>query len=141
MANKAYAEEWLQKAYHDLTGARLLFEADHYMDTTAYVLHQALEKTLKSIYAYSNQPQRKTHNLVELYELLPSELELEDEEVYLLSVATTYQTKQRYPTMPKSPPSKKEIEEILIFSEKFFEQVKDLLGIIVIEEEKEIGEK
>ena len=59
MANKVYAIEWLQKALHDLTGARILYESDHYTDTTAYVLHQALEKTLKSTYAYHNESQRR----------------------------------------------------------------------------------
>ena len=45
MANKVYASEWLQKAQHDLKGAKILYASDHYTDTIAYVLHQALEKT------------------------------------------------------------------------------------------------
>ncbi len=129
MANKVYAAEWLQKALHDLTGAKILYESDHYTDTTAYVLHQAIEKTLKSTYAYNNEAQRKTHNLVELYELMTVKIDLEDEEVYLLSIATTYQTKQRYPVVPKVLPSKKEIEEVLYFSEKLFERVISMLEI------------
>ena len=48
-------------------------------------------------------------------------IDLDDEEVYLLSIATTYQTKQRYPVVPKVLPSKQEIEEILCFSEKLFQ--------------------
>jgi len=133
MANKVYAAEWLQKALHDLTGAKILYESDHYTDTTAYVLHQAIEKTLKSIYAYNNEAQRKTHNLVELYELMTVKIDLDDEEVYLLSIATTYQTKQRYPVVPKVLPSKQEIEEILCFSEKLFKRVSGMLEIDAIE--------
>lgn len=129
MANKAYAIEWLQKALHDFTGARILYESDHYTDTTAYVLHQALEKTLKSTYAYHNESQRKTHNLVELYELMTVKIDLDDEEVFLLSIATTYQTKQRYPVVPKALPSKEEIAEILHFSEKLFKRISNALGI------------
>jgi HEPN domain-containing protein len=133
MANKVYATEWLQKAQHDLTGARILYEADHYTDTIAYVLHQAIEKTLKSTYAYNNEAQRRTHNLVELYELIPANIDLTDEEVYLLSIATTYQAKQRYPVVPKVLPSLKEIEEILCFSEKLFERIVGILEIDTIE--------
>ncbi len=55
MANKPYAIEWLAKSYHDLEGAKLLLNADHYTDTISYVLHQSLEKTLKSILAYENK--------------------------------------------------------------------------------------
>jgi HEPN domain-containing protein len=133
MANKLYAAEWLQKALHDLVGARILYEADHYTDTTAYVLHQAIEKTLKSIYAYNNEAQRRTHNLLELYELMPVSIDLADEEIYLLSIATTYQAKQRYPVAPKVLPSPEEIEKILCFSEKLFERVAGMLEIDVTE--------
>jgi HEPN domain-containing protein len=133
MANKVYAAEWLQKALHDLTGAKMLYEAGHYTDTIAYILHQAIEKTLKSTYAYNNEAQRRTHNLVELYELMPIDIDLADEEVYLLSIATTYQAKQRYPVTPKALPSQKEIEEVLCFSEKLFERVVGILEIDTIE--------
>ena len=91
MVNKVYAAEWLQKALHDLTGAKIL------------------------------------------YELMTVKIDLDDEEVYLLSIATTYQTKQRYPVVPKVLPSKQEIEEILCFSEKLFERVCSMLEIDAIE--------
>ena len=96
-------------------------------------MHQAIEKTLKSTYAYNNEAQRRTHNLVELYELIPIDIDLADEEVYLLSIATTYQAKQRYPVTPKALPSQKEIEEVLCFSEKLFERVVGILEIDTIE--------
>ena len=129
MANKTYALEWMQKSLHDLSGARLLYESDHYTDTTSYVWHQSLEKMLKAISAYCNEPQRKTHNLVELYELLAIDLDLGDDEVFMLSIATTYQTKQRYPVTQKILPSKKEIGDILDFTEKLFSQISDKLQI------------
>ena len=129
MANKTYAIEWLEKSYHDLEGAKLLLNANHYTDTISYVLHQSLEKTLKSILAYENKPIVKTHNLVELYELLSHKILLEDDKVYLLSIATTYQTKQRYPVVHKKQPPKREIEEILYFAEEFFQDVLKTLEI------------
>ncbi len=133
MVNKKYACEWLSKALHDLEGARLLYEADHYTDTIAYVVHQSLEKTLKAIWAYQNQAIRKTHNLVELYELLPLPINLKENEIFLLSIATTYQTQQRYPVVHKKLPSKEEIKDILDFSEKLFNDVLQRLNIDLLD--------
>jgi len=59
MANKVYAAEWLQKALHDLTGAKILYESDHYTDTTAYVLHQAIEKHLNQPMHTTTKPKEK----------------------------------------------------------------------------------
>ncbi len=129
MANRSYAIEWLEKSLHDLEGAKLLFDADHYTDTISYVLHQSLEKTLKSILAYENKPIVKTHNLVELYELLSYKIFLDDDKIYLLSIATTYQTKQRYPVVHKKQPPKHEIQEILSFSDQLFREVLRKLDI------------
>lgn len=123
MVNKKYACEWMQKARHDLEGARLLYEADHYTDTIAYILHQSLEKILKAITAYQNEPIRKTHNLLELYELLTIEIDLDENEIFLLSIATTYQTKQRYPVVHKKLPACEEIKIILDFTEKLFDDI------------------
>jgi len=123
MANKPYAIEWLVKAYHDLQGAKLLVEAGHYTDTISYVLHQSLEKILKSMLAYDNKPIIKTHNLVELYELLSDRFDIEDDKVFLLSIATTYQTKQRYPVVQRKLPSEDEIKEVLYFTEVLFQHV------------------
>ena len=68
--NKPSAKEWIKHSYHDLDGAKLLLKADHFTDTISYVIHQSLEKSLKSILAFYNKPIKKTHNLIELYELV-----------------------------------------------------------------------
>ena len=70
MANKTYATEWLQKAYHDLDSANVLFVSGHYTDTIGYIYHQSIEKIYKSIIAFQNEPIVKTHNLVELNEIV-----------------------------------------------------------------------
>jgi len=123
MANKTYAIEWLVKSRHDLEGAKLLCSSNHYTDTIGYVLHQSLEKMLKSILAYENKSILKTHNLVELYELLSDHISLDEEKIYLLSIATTYQTHQRYPVVQKKLPDAEEILQVLEFSQELFENV------------------
>ena len=73
--------------------------------------------------AYDNKPIIKTHNLVELYELLSDRFDIEDDKVFLLSIATTYQTKQRYPVVQRKLPSEDEIKEVLYFTEVLFQHV------------------
>lgn len=129
MANKTYATEWLEKAYHDLDSAMILFNAGHYTDTIGYILHQSIEKIFKSLLAYENKPILKTHNLVELHELLTEHMELPEDEIILLGIATTYNTQQRYPTPHKRLPPREEIARILALSQKLLDRVCRLLDI------------
>ena len=129
MANKTYATEWLEKAYHDLDSAMILFNAGHYTDTIGYILHQSIEKIFKSLLAYENKPILKTHNLVELHELLTEYMELPEDEIILLGIATTYNTQQRYPTLHKRLPPREEIARILALSQKLLDRVCRLLDI------------
>ncbi len=129
MPNKQSAKEWLIKSYHDLNGAIILFKADHYTDTIGFILQQSLEKLLKSILAYENQKIKKSHNLVELYEMVSNRFSLEEEDIRLLSIATTYGTRVRYPTPHKKMPSKDEIKNILDFTVSLFDKVCQILYI------------
>jgi len=70
MPNKTYAKQWLTKAYHDLSSARILFDACHFTDSIACDLQQSIEKCLKYFLAYENKRLKKTHNLIELSELV-----------------------------------------------------------------------
>lgn len=127
MSNKPHAIEWVEKAYHDLDSAKILFNAGHFTDTIGYILHQSIEKLFKSYLAYDNIPIVKTHNLVELNELLT--LDLNEDDIQLLAIATTYHTKQRYPSPHKKLPSKEEIKQILELTEHLFNHVCNQLNI------------
>lgn len=129
MANKTHAKEWLEKAYHDLDSANVLFVSGHYTDTIGYLYHQAIEKLYKSIIAFKNNPIEKTHNLVELNEILDEYFELNEDEIMILAIATTYHTKQRYPSIHKHLPSKEEIKQVKEFSLYLFNKVCDILKI------------
>lgn len=128
--NKTASIEWLTHAYHDLDGAMLLFKANHYTDTTSYVLQQAIEKMLKAILAAQNKPIKKIHNLLEVYDLVMSDsFTLDEDDLMYLSIATAYYIKQKYPTPHKRLPSKEEIEEIIQFSNRIFNRICILLDI------------
>ena len=129
MPNKQSAKEWLEKSYHDLNGVIILFEAKHYTDTIGYVLQQSLEKLLKSILAYDNKKIKKSHNLIEIYEMVNYRLYLDEDDIRFLAIATTYNTKLRYPTPHKKTPSREEIKEVLDFTEKLFNDVCQILDI------------
>lgn len=129
MPNKKSAEEWLEKSYHDLKGALILYEANHYTDTIGYITQQSLEKMLKSILACDNRKINKSHNLIELYESVADTLKLGEEEIKLLAVATTYNTKVRYPTPHKALPKRSEVKTILDFAEELFGRICGALRI------------
>lgn len=96
MANLSHGKEWLQKDYHDLDSANILFVSGHYTDTIGYLYHQSIEKIFKSIIAYKNNPIEKSHKLLELHEMLDDYFDLNEDDIMLLGVITTYHTKQRY---------------------------------------------
>lgn len=122
--NKTSAKEWLKHSYHDLNGAKLLYKADHYTDTISYVVHQSLEKSLKSILAFNNKSIKKTHNLIDLYELVKNDnFYLEEDEIFLLAIASKYYTEQRYPIVDKQSPTKEEIKEMIDLADKILNQI------------------
>ena len=125
--NRLAATEWLKKAYHDLTSAKILFEADHYTDSIGVDLHYAIEKSLKTYLAYHNEKIPKTHNLPELYERVIDHIEIDDSDI--LYVANTYHIEMSYPQYERNLPSREEVREVLEFSEKLFYKVVKSLDI------------
>ena len=130
MVNKTSAKEWLKHAYHDLNGSKLLYDADHFTDTISYVVHQSLEKSLKSILAFYNNPIKKTHNLIDLYELVKNDnFYLEEDEIFLFAIASKYYTEQRYPMIDKESPTKEEIKDMIDLADKVFNRICEIFNI------------
>ena len=112
----------------NLDTARLLHDAGHYTDIIGVELQQALEKLLKSKLAYDNKPIIKSHKLLEIA-IHIDELDLDEEQIRKLEIATNYYRVDRYPNPNYFLPTKEEIEEILIFTEELFGIIRDKLGI------------
>jgi len=127
--NKRAAKEWLTIAWHDLSSAKILLEANHYTDSIGVDLQQALEKSLKAIIANENLKIPKTHNLYEIYVSLPVSLSLSDRELDLLDIATDYFKEERYPNPNYILPPKEEVQEVLLFTEMLFDKVCNVLEI------------
>ena len=60
------AGEWFEKGSHDIEGARLLFDNEHYTDTIAMLIQQAVEKYLKGFLVLQGWKLEKIHDLVKL---------------------------------------------------------------------------
>ncbi|MBN2825772.1 MAG: HEPN domain-containing protein [Campylobacterales bacterium] len=126
--NEKAAREWLAKAWHNLSGARLFYEANHYTDVTAVELHYAVEKILKSLLAYQNAKIPKTHELVDISLLVREYIELKKEK-YLLDQISSYHIEESYPQFARKLPPNEEIKEVLDFKEQLFNKVCDILEI------------
>ncbi|AQQ71516.1 HEPN domain protein [Limihaloglobus sulfuriphilus] len=129
MADRTLAKEWLTKAWHDLTAARVLFDAGHYMDVIGAELQQAIEKTLKAYLAYASKKIKKTHILIEIAEYIRDYIEFSDDEIRLLLKATKYYMDEKYPIGNIEMPDKAEVGQVLEFAEKLFKKTADKLEI------------
>ncbi len=129
MANKSYANEWLTFSIKNLNTAKLLYEVNHYEDIIGVELQQTLEKLLKSIFANENIKIPKDHDLVKLYYTIEKFVNLEENEVIYLRIATDYYKEDRYPNPNYSLPPREEIREVLDFTQKLFDRVCNILGV------------
>lgn len=129
MANKTYAIEWLLFSIKNLHTAKLLFDAKHYEDIIGIELQQSLEKLLKSIFANENIKIPKDHDLVKLYYTIEKFLNLKEDEVIYLRIATDYYKEDRYANPNYSLPLRDEIKEVLDFTEQFFDEICEMLDI------------
>ena len=129
MANKIYAKEWLTFAIKNLNTAILLFNVNHYEDIIGIELQQALEKTLKAIFANNNIKIPKEHDLVKLYFIVEDYIHIEENEIVYLRLATNYYKEDKYPNPNYYLPSREEIKEVLDFAEKLFDKVCKILDI------------
>lgn len=123
MPNKTYAKEWLAFAVRNLITAQHLFEVRHFTDIIGIELQQCLEKTLKAHLAYQNQKIPKEHDLVKLYFVLEDKLQLDEDAILTLRLATNYFKEDRYPNPNYTLPTEDEIKDVLEFTESLFNTV------------------
>ncbi|MEA3352216.1 MAG: HEPN domain-containing protein [Campylobacterota bacterium] len=77
---------------------------------------------------FYNKPIKKTHNLIDLYELVKGDkFYLEKDEIFLLAVASKYYTEQRYPMTDKESPTKEEIKDMIDLADRIYNQISRVL--------------
>jgi len=129
MQNKTFAKEWLTKAYHDLSSSKILYDAHHFTDSIGCDLHQAIEKCLKAFLAYENKQIKRSHDLIDIYELVNDHIKLDESQIRILGIATNYYTHNRYPAAHCVLPERQEIKIVLDFTIYLFEKVCQILEI------------
>ena len=127
--NETAAKEWLIKAWHHISSARLLLEANHYSDIIAIEIHYGIELTLKAYTSYRNGKILKTHDLFVLYDRIESNLNLTEAEIRKLVMASDYHISEAYPVSERLLPDLQEVRMMLIFAEELFEKSCNDLGI------------
>ena len=131
--NRTSAKEWLEKSWHNLSGAKIFYDANHYTDVTAVELHYSVEKSLKSFLAFENKKIPKTHDLLDIYKLVNHFINLDDDKD-LLDKITKYHIEESYPALQNEMPNNEDIKEVLDFAFIIFDKVCTILEI----EKKEI---
>ena len=126
--NETSAKEWLEKAWHNLSTAQLLYKVEHYTDIIAVELHYCCEKSLKAFLAYENKKIPKTHDLIDIYKLVNNHIDL-NSNLEILKQITKYHIEESYPAFHRELPSKNEIKEVLNFTQDLFDKVCSILDI------------
>lgn len=121
------SEEWLEKGEHDLEGAKLLFEREHFTDTIAMLIQQALEKYLKGFLVFHGWKLIKIHDLVTLLaeatKYNPAFYEFEED----CRRISDYYFHGRYPGRMAMAFSREEIRKSIETADKVIEKIKEIV--------------
>ncbi|MDW7978650.1 MAG: HEPN domain-containing protein [Candidatus Caldarchaeum sp.] len=124
------AVDWFLMAVEDLKMARDAFEKGR-LNWALFACHQACEKALKAGLIASRRRPPRTHDLVELVELLG--VDLDEETVSGLSELSPYYTIARYPNAglrrPWAEIGREFAERMIALSEKLLETVDERFGL------------
>jgi HEPN domain-containing protein len=97
MPNLAYSLEWHNLASRHLETAAVLLRENHYTDSIAIEIHQALEKSFKSVYAYFSVAIPRTHSLTILYRFVQERIQLRNVDIDEIITISDYYETDRYP--------------------------------------------
>ncbi len=124
--NRDLASGWLEKARSDIYAAESILTGEGPFDTACFHAQQAIEKSLKSLLAFWENPIPRTHDLDELQRLClaihPSRQLMELD----LTEVTDYAVQLRYDI--EFWPEREIAESALALSKRVLEIVQDMLG-------------
>ena len=122
-------KEWIEKADHDLGTAKVIYlQIPEYFDIIAYHCQQAVEKYLKALVINIEIYPPRTHNLMQLLDILTNNYEISNSLYAKAAILNNFSTEIRYPnkTIYLSPEDLKTGIEI---SEEFRKFVIDIIGL------------
>lgn len=124
MPNQKLATEWLDFSVKNLETAILLYRADHYTDVIAIEIQQAVEKALKSIFAFHGKRIPRTHSLDILYHYADEVIGFQDVRLKDIIVINDYYESERYPGLKYFVPDKDEIDHSLEVATTIIRQIR-----------------
>ena len=129
MPNLKHAKEWIYSADKSLETAILLNRENHYTDIIAVDIQQAVEKSLKSLYAYEGLKIPRTHSLDILFSYASQKVQFLGIEIADIVVINDYYESERYPGPKYFQPNRSEINHALEIAETILFQVKQYYDI------------
>jgi len=133
-----HPEDWLERAYRDLTRVRVLLDVGD-SEGAGFHLQQALEKALKAFLLDQGILPRRTHDLVVLLDEAVSRMPELEPFRELCEVANGFYIPQRYPFLFVSPPEREELEEFLSQATVLLQAIGTAIGFEQPEEEHSPG--
>lgn len=125
MPNQTYALEWLNLANRNLQTARLLIREKHYTDIIALEIHQTVEKSFKSVYAYYGIIIPKTHSLTVLFNFVNEKIKIDDIDIEVIIIISDYYETDRYPGPKYMIPSRDEVEHFFLIAKQLFGKIEE----------------
>ncbi|MFA6569568.1 MAG: HEPN domain-containing protein [Victivallales bacterium] len=118
---------WAEKAENDLLNAEhtLKMESNCPFDTICFHSQQCAEKYIKALLIFHSIDFPKTHDLAELVELFPENLEI-GVDVDDLSILNSYSVSVRYPGF-EEPLTRRDATKALSIAKKIRNAIKGLL--------------
>lgn len=129
MPNQTYSLEWLTFANRHLLTAKLLIRENHFTDSIAIEIQQAIEKSFKAIYAYWGDPIPKTHSLMTLFRYAVEKMhELENVDTDdILTIYDYYET-DRYPGPKYTLPATNEVERFYLLADSIYKTIYEVVN-------------
>lgn len=128
MPNPAYSLEWLSLAKKNLDTARLLIRENHYTDSIALEIHQAIEKSFKAVYAFHGVTIPRTHSLAILFNFVYEKVRIDKSKIDMLIVISDYYETDRYPGPKYNIPGREEVEIHFAFAEELYLKIFNTLS-------------
>lgn len=124
--NEEFAQQWIEKAEHDLQSAEYILDRNGPTDTSAFHAQQAIEKALKGLMTFYGMRAPRIHDLdVLAEEVLRKVPEIED---YLdrLSAISRYAVVTRYPGVEN--PAREEVLQALDVAREIVQLVRSQIA-------------
>lgn len=123
MKKHEYVTEWINKADHDLSTAKIIFlQLPEYFDVIGFHCQQAIEKYFKGYLTFIDIDFEFKHDLIYLLDLIVPQDACFDQFYMPASVINDYAVKIRY-SFSKQNPSKEELEQMIALADKIHELV------------------